>query len=490
MADCETENERIRKLLDELDVESDPEDDSDCELDFVEEDEHIADSDCNDSETDDLPQEPQRKRATRGGWQGKNKKTWWESKVPSAFVRARPHNVFRGRQGPKGPALNAQTPTDFWSLFITPEMVDLLVSKTNEIISDKRPNYAQTTKAKDTDSVEMKAFLGLLLLPGLYHSNRMNLDDLWNDDGTGVEIFRLVMTLHRFRFLLCCTRFDSKGTRPERRIVDKLAPIRDLFEMFVTNCLKNYSPSEFVTIDEMLVAFRGKCPFRQYIPSKPAKYGIKIQAMADAKNYYVCKIEIYAGKQPDVPFKVDNSAIAVVSRLTSEISGSGRNVTFDNWYTTFPLVRMLLDDHKLSVVATLRKNKPEIPKEFLETKNRCNYDSMFGFTDKMTLVSYIPQSKKKKNVLLVSSMHYDDKIDPNSGDKNKPEIITFYNATKGGVDMVDQMAAMYDTSGNSRRWPMTVFYTLLNISNLNSYILYCHTTQEKINRRSFIATCR
>ncbi len=109
--------------------------------------------------------------------------------------------------------------------------------------------------------------------------------------------------------------------------------------------------------------------------------------MADETNYYVCKIEIYAGKQSDGPFKVDNSAIGVISRLTSEISRSGRNVTFDNWYTTFPLVQMLLDDHKLSVVGTLRKNKHGIPKEFLKTKNRCIYDSIYGFTDKMTLVS-------------------------------------------------------------------------------------------------------
>ena len=79
--------------------------------------------------------------------------------------------------------------------------------------------------------------------------------------------------------------------------------------MFVENCLKNYTPTEFVTIDMMLIVFRGKCPFRQYIPNKPAEYGIKIRALAHAKTYYVCKMEIYAGKQPDGPFKVDNSSV-------------------------------------------------------------------------------------------------------------------------------------------------------------------------------------
>ena len=78
-------------------------------------------------------------------------------------------------------------------------------------------------------------------------------------------------------------------------------------------------------------------------------------------------MEIYARKQPDGPYKTDktyNSAQAVVTRLISDISGSARNVKFDNWYTSFPLVESLLHDHKLTAVGTLRKNKPEIPPGF------------------------------------------------------------------------------------------------------------------------------
>ncbi|XP_066982177.1 piggyBac transposable element-derived protein 4-like [Macrobrachium rosenbergii] len=196
-------------------------------------------------------------------------------------------------------------------------------------------------------------------------------------------------------------------------------------------------------------------------------------------------MEIYAGKQPDGPFKVDNSSISVVTRLISEISGSGLNVTFDNWYTTYPLIRKLLDEDKLTAVGTLRKNKREIPLEFLDVKKRGRRSSMFKFSNKITLVSYVPDTKKE-NVVLLSSMHLDDKIDPTSGDDKKPDIITFYNATKGGVDMVDQMAGEYDTSRNSRRWPLTVFYCLLNVSTINAYVLYSHKPENKLKRRFFI----
>ena len=263
--------------------------------------------------------------------------------------------------------------------------------------------------------------------------------------------------------------------------------------MFVGNYKKNYIPSEYVTIDEMLVSFRGHCPFRVYIPSKPAKYGIKIHALCDAKSFYVCNMEIYAGKQPDGPYKTDktyNSGQAVVTRLISDISGSARNVAFDNWYTSFPLVESLLHDHKLTAVGTLRKNKTEIPPGFLVTKNRPHADSIFGFGDNLTLVSYIPKSKtktkKKKNVLLISSMHHEGKIDQDTDDEKKPEIITFYNATKGGVDVVDMMMGKYSVSRNSRRWPLTLFFALLNISCVNSYILYVHNPQNKLKHRKFI----
>ena len=486
MDDYQKDIERIQRMLEECDSPSEPDDDSEGESDLVEEDEVVPDSDCHETDSDDLQDEPPKKVPRCGGWLGKDKNTWWQEKVPKTASRTQPQNIFRERPGPKGLALNAKTPIDFWGLFISPEIIDLLVQKTNVVIQEKRLNYKQSTKARDSDITEMKAFLGLVLLAGIYHSNRMNLDDLWNPDGTGVEIFRLTMSLHRFRFLLCCLRFDDKATRLARREFDKLAPIRELFSIFVENCLKNYTPSAFVTIDEMLIAFRGKCPFRQYIPNKPAKYGIKIQALADAKTYYVCKMEIYAGKQPDGPFKVDNSSISVVTRLISEISGSGRNVTFDNWYTTYPLIRKLLDEDKLTAVGTLRKNKREIPLEFLDVKKRGRRSSMFGFSNKITLVSYVPDTKKKKNVVLFSSMHLDDKIDPSSGDDKKPDIITFYNATKGGVDMVDQMAGEYDTSRNSRRWPLTVFYSLLNVSTINAYVLYSHKPENKLKRRFFI----
>ena len=42
---------------------------------------------------------------------------------------------------------------------------------------------------------------------------------------------------------------------------DKLAPIREIFQIFVNNCHKSYSIFEYATVDEMLAAFQERCNF-------------------------------------------------------------------------------------------------------------------------------------------------------------------------------------------------------------------------------------
>ncbi|KRZ03623.1 PiggyBac transposable element-derived protein 4 [Trichinella zimbabwensis] len=181
-----------------------------------------------------------------------------------------------------------------------------------------------------TDEDEIKALLGLLLLAGVFHSSRLNLCDLYDTDGTGVEIFSSTMSLERLRFLLRCMRFDDHLTCSERKLQDKLAAIRMVFDSFVRNCTENYMHSPHATIDEVLLSFKGRCPFRVYIPSKAAKYGIKIFELSDSEMYYVSKMEVYVGKQNEGPHQMDTSPAAVVKRLCSAIVGSGRNITMDN----------------------------------------------------------------------------------------------------------------------------------------------------------------
>ena len=293
------------------------------------------------------------------------------------------------------------------------------------------------------------------------------------------------MSFNRFSLLLKCLRFDNIETRQNRRVSDKLAAIRDVFQIFLANCQRNYSVSEYCTIDEQLVAFRGRCSFRQYIPSKPAKYGIKIFTLADAKTMYTLPMEIYTGTQPKGPYMVSNSALDVVMRLVQPIEGSGRNVTADNWFSSVPFARRLLEK-KLTYVGTLRKNKKELPADFIAVKNRNPKSSIFGFQDDTTILSYIP--KKNKNVLLISTMHTEDNsVDTSSGTEQKPNIILFYNSTKIGVDVVDELCGTYSTSRKTNRWPLVVFCRFLDIAGINSQIIYAaNNSSENIKRSRYL----
>lgn len=88
-----------------------------------------------------------------------------------------------------------------------------------------------------------------------------------------------------FMFHLHAMRFDDINTRKDREKNDKLAAIREVHTNFVTNCKRNYNLLEYVTIDEMLHSFRGRCSFIQYMPNKPAKYGLKLYALCEAKLF-------------------------------------------------------------------------------------------------------------------------------------------------------------------------------------------------------------
>ena len=57
-------------------------------------------------------------------------------------------------------------------------------------------------------------------------------------------------------------------------------------------CEDFFYPYENVSVDQQLVIFRGRCPFRQYILSKLAKYGIKIWATCCTKTKYAWTLQL------------------------------------------------------------------------------------------------------------------------------------------------------------------------------------------------------
>lgn len=353
---------------------------------------------CNSGTSDESGSETPVIETSESFYLGRDGVTQWKKNPLVSSGRIRRPNILTERPGPTDLAKNSRTEVEVLKLFLSEDLINLIVEFTNIKIRTCRENFSRERDARETDYTEMCAFLGVLYLAGTCQSNKQNILDLWRTDGMGVEIFRMVMGVNRFRFLLRTIRFDdvTDPQRMKRKSEDKLYCIRDMFQNFTSKCKSNYKHGASVTVDEMLPNFRGKCSFHVYMPSKPGKYGIKVWPCSDSNSYYTSNMEIFVRNQPQGPFSLDNSTVSTVQRMTSHIEGTGRNVTLDNYFTSISLAERLFEKN-LTLVGTLRKNKREIPTSFISNnKERPCPSTIFGFTAKCTLVSFKPKPKKSR----------------------------------------------------------------------------------------------
>lgn len=410
---------------------------------------------------------------------GRNGYKWYAKPFHTKNTRTLKKNLVLHLPGPKAEARNAKSEYEAWKLFFDDNILQEIVTHTNKEIIRNQVKFSKAQRyTGETDQIELEALFGLLYTSGALKYNHVNLDELWSKK-YGPPIFRATMSKNRFSFLIKNLRFDDKTTRNQRKENDKFCAIRDIWERYVENCRNNYTPSEYVTVDEQLLGFRGRCPFRMYIPNKPDKYGIKIVMMCDAKTFYMVSAIPYIGKE-DRPSNLPIPTQYVL-KLSQPIQKTNRNITVDNWFSSMGLARSL-KEVGLTLVGTLRKNKPEIPTEFLKPK--ILEPNRFAFDENVVLVSHSPN--KKKVVLLMSTMHNDNEVDNQSG---KSEINLFYNSTKGGVDVFDQLCHGKSVSRRTKRWPLRVLYGMLDGGAVNSYVIYRannSNSNKKLPRRMFL----
>ena len=116
----------------------------------------------------------------------------------------------------------------------------------------------------------------------------------------------------------------------------------------------------------------------------------------------------------------------------------------------------------------MRKNKPEVPMEFTVIKGRNVKSTVFGFQQDAMIASYC--TKKNRVVNMLSTMHSQPEINITSD--QKPSIIRFFKKTKGGVDTLDRMVRSYSTKRITRRWPLVLFYNMIDVSAINAFIIW------------------
>lgn len=288
------------------------------------------------------------------------------------------------------------------------------------------------------------------------------------------------MSRDRFREIMRFLRFDMKPTRSTRLQTDKFALASDVWNNFITNSQRCYKPQDNIAIDEQLFPTKVRCKWTQYIASKPDKFGIKFWLAVDVASKYLVNGFPYLGKDETRPAG-QRLADDVVLKLMDPYLDKGRNVTTDNFFTSLGLAKAL-QSRNTSIVGTVNRVRRELPPSAAVDRTKERFSTLLLKHECYTLTVY--KCKPQKNVILLSSLHQSVGIRDNP--KKIPETVEFYNSTKFGVDVIDQMARTYSVKAASRRWPVQVFYNILDLAGINAWVLFKEVTGKSITRRDFL----
>ena len=175
---------------------------------------------------------------------------------------------------------------DFFFTLINPIMINKIVEYTNKRLKDSQDKISFN---------EMVGFFGLMLLFGVTKS--VDVNEIYNSTSPHhINWASACMSRDRFKLICQNISFDDIDTRLNRiRSNPKFHKMDEIFASFKSNIQKCMTPGSKLTIDEQLYAFRGKCKFKQYIGSKPAKYGFKIWALVCASSGYLVDCNVYLG---------------------------------------------------------------------------------------------------------------------------------------------------------------------------------------------------
>jgi len=258
---------------------------------------------------------------------------------------------------------------------------------------------------------------------------------------------------------------------------DRLHKIRPLLEYLTLKFQCSYSPSRDVSIDEQLLLHKGNVFFRQYIPSKRARFGIKFFSLCDNTGY-LYNTEVYVGKTNVAKELTDQEkAIGktgqIVMRLMAPILDKGHRLFVDNWYTSVPLFR-LLRDRSTPACGTVRKNRAQFPPEFINRKmGQGDYNHVVNVNNAMLGMRY----RDKRDVFLLSTFHRPKMVATRKTDRTgnvvmKDHVLADYNLGMGFVDKNDAITTQHTMVRKSNKWTTKVAMHLIEECLFNAHILY------------------
>ena len=399
---------------------------------------------------------------------------WFNSPAPDVADMQLPQHLPEAGHPNHDELSDVRTMEGFFFALFTEDILEHIVDMTNiemHLVRTVASNMSEQTQNspvfQDISLLELKAFLGCLIMSGVRHDGQLNLKMMFSVK-YGVLFYRSLFSLKRFEWIIRTIRFDVRG---ERAAGDKFAAFRTVWDKFVANCKRLYVAGPIVTVDEMLAPFRGRVSFRMYIPLKPDKYGVKIFCINDSGSQYALNLIPYLGKNSDadeIRRQDVNQGEFYTMKLLENLKAPGRVVVLDNWFTSLHLAQTLRRNN-MHLVGTIRMNKPYLPsKAFIKDLKLPKDDSVIFHYRPKAMSLIVKKVRASKYVGILSTIHNKLTV----VEKMKTQAHMFYNAGKGGTDAFDQRCSVTSCKRRSRRWSMAVFYQTINIGMNNAFILY------------------
>ena len=161
--------------------------------------------------------------------------------------------------------------------------------------------------------------------------------------------------------------------------------------------------------------------------------------------------------------------------LLDDLEGCYRTVVADNFFTSIPLAKRLLE-HDTYLIGALRNNLVGSGSEVAQKNLRRG--EVYGRQNKegVKLIMW----KDKKNVLVISTRSSDSATVVDTGNINsknerimKPLVVQDYNEGRIGIDLSDQLSSYYTCLRRSIKWYQKVTFELvLGTALVNSYLIY------------------
>ena len=400
--------------------------------------------------------------------------------------------VFSETTGPHCNLDASSSALDFFELYFNSEMIRMLKVETNRYAHSTINELRRTNKLKKKSTWhnwmpvklhEIYAFLALVLHMGIVRLPKIS--DYWSTDSfLKTEFSRGIMSRDRFMSILAMLHLVDNGTYINRGTIgyDPLFKIRPFFDHFLRVSSESYYPKENLCLDEAICPFRGRISFRVYIKDKPEKYGIKIYALTDCKTGYILTANVYTAKL----LSEVNTIQSIFDSVCSTYYSKGYTIYVDRFYTSPDILEYLYSQDTLGV-GTVMKNRKNLPKKLIKKELHVGE---VGYRRKGPLLCI--KWKDQRDVYLLSTKHKFSissvKVRSKNGmvPKFKPTPILDYNKNKTGVDHMDQFVLYYPFKRRTMKWWKKLFFHLLIMATVNSYILYKKVKNRSIPLQQYI----